>query len=137
MAFSLFDKDGDGTITTKELGSIFRSLGQNPSEEDLMKMVNDVDLDGNGYIDFDEFLGMMILLMKERDSNVEVHETFQIFDKNSDGFINHDELKSVMLRLGEKLTDEEVTEMILEADKDGDGQISYEEFAAMMAMETK
>ena len=45
-AFSLFDKDGDGTITTKELGTVMRSLGQNPSEDELQDMVNEVDIDG-------------------------------------------------------------------------------------------
>ncbi|XP_031646296.1 calmodulin-alpha-like [Oncorhynchus kisutch] len=57
-AFSLFDKDGDGTITTKE-------LGQNPTEAELQDMINEVDADGNGTIDFPEFLTMMARKMKD------------------------------------------------------------------------
>eukprot|EP00940_MAST-03C_sp_MAST-3C-sp2_P000324 g324.t1 len=131
-AFSLFDKDGDGTITTKELGTVMRSLGQNPTEAELQDMINEVDADGNGTIDFPEFLTMMARKMKDTDSEEEILEAFKVFDKDGNGFISAAELRHIMTNLGEKLTDEEVDEMIREADIDGDGQINYEEFVKMM-----
>ncbi|KAK2557634.1 Calmodulin [Acropora cervicornis] len=131
-AFSLFDKDGDGTITTKELGTVMRSLGQNPTEAELQDMINEVDADGNGTIDFPEFLTMMARKMKDTDSEEEIREAFRVFDKDGNGFISAAELRHVMTNLGEKLTDEEVDEMIREADIDGDGQVNYEEFVKMM-----
>lgn len=45
-AFRFFDKDESGYITTKELGSIMRSLGQNPTEVELQEIMNTVDFDG-------------------------------------------------------------------------------------------
>ena len=62
-AFSLFDKDGDGTITTKELGTVMRSLGQNPTEAELQDMINEVDADGECfdlYSAFREVLGSLV-----------------------------------------------------------------------------
>lgn len=131
-AFSLFDKDGDGTITTKELGTVMRSLGQNPTEAELQDMINEVDADGNGTIDFPEFLTLMARKMKDTDTEEELIEAFKVFDRDGNGFISAAELRHVMTNLGEKLTDEEVDEMIREADVDGDGQINYEEFVKMM-----
>ncbi|KAJ7401716.1 hypothetical protein BTVI_93601 [Pitangus sulphuratus] len=129
-AFSLFDKDGDGTITTKELGTVMRSLGQNPTEAELQDMINEVDADGNGTIDFPEFLTMMARKMKDTDSEEEIREAFRVFDKDGNGYISAAELRHVMTNLGEKLTDEEVDEMIREADIDGDGQVNYEAIRA-------
>ena len=124
-AFSLFDKDGDGTITTKELGTVMRSLGQNPTEAELQDMINEVDVDGNGNIDFPEFLSLMARKMRDVDTEEELVEAFKVFDKDGNGFISAAELRHVMTNLGEKLTDEEVDEMIREADVDGDGEIDY------------
>ena len=45
-AFNLFDRDGSGTITSKELSIAMRSLGQNPSEDELESIMKEVDIDG-------------------------------------------------------------------------------------------
>lgn len=46
QAFKLFDDDDSGTITSKELGTVLRQLGQNPTEAELQDMINEVDEDG-------------------------------------------------------------------------------------------
>ncbi|ELK37478.1 Calmodulin [Myotis davidii] len=53
-----------------------RSLGQNPTEAELQDMINEVDADGNGTIDFPEFLTMMTRKMKETDREEEIREAF-------------------------------------------------------------
>lgn len=131
-AFSMFDRNGDETISSAELGTIMRSLGQNPTEAELMEMINEVDIDGNGTIDFQEFLNMMAKKVNRSDNEEELREAFRVFDKDGNGSISAYELRTVMTTLGEKLTDEEVDEMIFEADLDGDGNINYEEFVRMM-----
>lgn len=48
----MFDRDGDGTITTNELGTVMKNLGQNPSQDELRQMISEVDEDGTFCIDF-------------------------------------------------------------------------------------
>lgn len=105
-----------------------RSLGQNPTEAELQDMVNEVDADGNGCVDFAEFIGLMARKLRDVDSEEEIKEAFKVFDKDGNGFISAAELRHVMTNLGEKLSDQEVEEMIREADVDGDGQINYREY---------
>lgn len=59
VAFSLFDKNGDGCISLDELKQAFAELGQHPSDDEIAQMIAESDSDGNGSIDFSEFLKMM------------------------------------------------------------------------------
>uniref|UniRef100_A0AAQ4QWU2 EF-hand domain-containing protein n=1 Tax=Gasterosteus aculeatus aculeatus TaxID=481459 RepID=A0AAQ4QWU2_GASAC len=68
-----------------------RSLGQNPTEAELQDMINEVDADGNGTIDFPEFLTMMARKMKDTDSEEEIREAFRVFDKCSRVTARHDQ----------------------------------------------
>ena len=77
-----------------------RSLGQNPTEAELQDMINEVDADGNGTIDFPEFLTMMARKMRDTDSEEEIKEAFKVFDKDGNGYISAAELRHVMTNLG-------------------------------------
>lgn len=70
--------------------------------------------------------------MSPDDKNLELESTFKIFDENGDHFITASELKNVMKRLGQCLSDDEVDLMILEADSDGDKKVNYKEFVQLM-----
>jgi calmodulin len=134
-AFALYDKDKDGRINTKELGAFMRSIGQNPTEQELQDIINEVDADGDGDINFREFVTVMATKMNDIAKAREVEEMFRIFDKDRNGFISAAELRHIMFNLGEELTDEEVDEMIREADIDGDGQINYDEFCKVLGFD--
>ncbi|CBI34166.3 hypothetical protein VitviT2T_021291 [Vitis vinifera] len=131
-AFCLFDMDGDGCITLDELATVMKSLEHSTTKEELQTMMDEVDVDGNGTIEFGEFLNLMARKMKESEAEEELKEAFKVFDKDQDGYISANELRNVMFNLGERLTDEEAEQMIREADLDGDGQVNYEEFVRMM-----
>ena len=122
-------------MTTEEFGAVIGSLGKNPTETELQDMMNEVDADGNGTIDFPEFLTMMTRKMKDTDSEEKTKEVFRLFDKDGNGFISPAGLRHFMTTIGDKLTDEEVDKIIREADIDGDGRVNYEEFVKMMKEE--
>ena len=131
-AFLLFAKDGDGNITAKELKTVMRTLGQNPTEEELQDMINEVDADHNGTIDFREFCTMIARRINSAEREEEIQEAFRIFDKDGNGVNSAAELKQVMVNLGEKLTDRMVREMIIVADSNGDNHINFEEFVTVI-----
>ena len=82
--------------------------------------------EGNGIIDFREFLHLMDTRMKETDTEAEIREMFKVFDMDGNGFISAEEFKWTMMNLGNQLTEEEVNEIIKTADLNGDGQIDLE-----------
>ncbi|KAJ3699979.1 hypothetical protein LUZ61_003684 [Rhynchospora tenuis] len=132
QAFSLFDRNNDGRITLEELEAVIHRLGQYPTRVELLEMIREVDIDGNGTIEFNEFTNLMARKLMEADTDEEMKEAFEVFDKDHNGLISPNELRHVMMNLGENLTDDELAQMIREADTDGDGHVNYEEFVRMM-----
>eukprot|EP00069_Balaena_mysticetus_P002677 bmy_16231T0 len=131
-AFSPFDEDGDGTISTRELGTVLRSPGQNPTEAELRDLVGELDRDGSSTVGFPEFLSLMARKVKGRDAEDQIREAFCVFGKDGNGLMGAAELRHVMTRLGEKPSDQEVDEMIRAADVDGDEMEHYEEFVRLL-----
>ncbi|XP_060692262.1 troponin C, skeletal muscle-like isoform X1 [Hemiscyllium ocellatum] len=134
-AFDMFDADGGGDISTRELGQVMKILGQNPTREELDAIIEEVDEDGSGTIDFEEFLVMMVRQMKEEakgKSEEELAEFFRVFDTNFDGFIDRDELLAIIRCGDEHVTDEEVDELMREGDRNNDGKLDFDEWVKMM-----
>ncbi|CAN8254803.1 unnamed protein product [Cochlearia groenlandica] len=131
-AFELFDTDGSGTIDAKELNVAMRALGFEMTEEQINKMIADVDKDGSGAIDFDEFVHMMTAKIGERDTKEELTKAFKIIDLDKNGKISAVDIKRMAKELGENLTEGEIREMVEEADRDRDGEVNMEEFMRMM-----
>lgn len=127
-AFSVFDKNNRGLVSTKELGVVLRSLGQNPSEAELTDLIAEVDQDGNGEIDFNEFLLMMAKRSKDADTMEQAMEAFRVFDKNNRGVITVNDLKNVLQNIGEKLTPKEVEDLLDGIQISANGEFDYKEF---------
>eukprot|EP00301_Raphidiophrys_heterophryoidea_P009591 c14158_g1_i1.p1 GENE.c14158_g1_i1~~c14158_g1_i1.p1 ORF type:complete len:102 (+),score=28.04 c14158_g1_i1:2-307(+) len=95
-------------------------------------MIEDIDLDKSGSIDFNEFLEMMTGKMSDKDSPEEIKRVFQLFDDDNTGFITVDNLKRVARELGETVSENELEEMIKRADTDNDGQVTLDDFLKIM-----
>ena len=72
-----------------------RSMGQNPTEDEVLNLVIEYDVNGDGTIDFDEFLEMMRKQAEQQDNSAELKEAFKIFDRDGNGYIDAAELKKV------------------------------------------
>mmetsp|Transcript_404 Transcript_404/g.933 ORF Transcript_404/g.933 Transcript_404/m.933 type:complete len:151 (-) Transcript_404:282-734(-) len=132
-AFSMFDIDGDGTITLTELKEVMKSLGQNPTEKELLQMIRSVDDNGDNEIDFEEFLILMSSKKPSKeDPDKELRDAFAVFDADGSGSISRSELKKLMKNLGQSLSDAELDAMMDEVDTDGNGEIDFSEFKSMM-----
>ncbi|CAN6818441.1 unnamed protein product [Brassica oleracea] len=129
--FQMFDRNGDGKITKQELNDSLENVGIYMPDKDLVQMIEKIDLNGDGYVDIEEFGGLYETIMEERDEEEDMREAFNVFDQNRDGFIK---LKSVLASLGLKQgrTLEDCKKMIGKVDADGDGMVNYKEFKQMM-----
>lgn len=121
-----------GTIELHELQHVMRRLGQNPSEAELIEMISTVDDNGDMEIDFEEFMMLMRSRIGESDPEKELRDAFRVFDTDNSGSIDKKELKRLMKKLGQTLSEAELDAMMNEVDTNGDGEISFEEFKDLM-----
>ncbi|XP_074662119.1 calmodulin-alpha-like [Tubulanus polymorphus] len=131
-AFTLFDDDGDGHITRTELAQAMRTMGVSFSDNDLTEMIEEIDEDGNGTIDFSEFLNFMAIKLEEAQLSDEVlMEAFNMIDHGNKGYLDPGDLKTCLslLEHGMQLTSKEIESILREADLDQDGKITFQEFA--------
>ncbi|KAF0912160.1 hypothetical protein E2562_013048 [Oryza meyeriana var. granulata] len=106
-----------GTIDPKELNTTMRALGFELTPEQIQQMITEVDKDGSGTIDFNEFVHMMTDKMGERDAREELSKAFRIIDKDSNGKISDVDIQWLAIETGEPFTLNEVREMIEAADE--------------------
>jgi len=129
-AFSCFDVAGHGVVTVADLGRVMRGVGLEPSDDELENMITEVDGSGKGAVDFAEFMRMMS--KNGTSTAAEVKETYTLFNPSGSGKIAAEELKAIMGRMGEQVTDEEVAEMIELADTSGNGGVSFADLETLM-----
>ena len=96
-----------------------RSLGQNPTDAEVQDIINEVDVDGSGSMEFPEFCVMMVKKMEETDTENEIQEAYRVFDKDKDGYITRSEMRMILSALPERLTQAEIEEILDAADDDG------------------
>ena len=88
--FDIFDETGDGNISNEEIGKVMLGLGENAEQERIDELVREIDYDGDGEVDFNEFILLMVKTLTESDqAQEELVEVFQSFDKNGDCEIDY------------------------------------------------
>ncbi len=115
-----------------ELKVAINSLGIEAKAQAVYQMIAELDKDGSGLIEFDEFFKMMTTRPSTNESREEIHKVFVTFDNQKTGFIALKDLRRVAKDLGELTDDNMLQEMIERADFDQDGLVSEEEFYALL-----
>ncbi|KAL3580217.1 hypothetical protein D5086_018052 [Populus alba] len=128
--FKGMDTDNSGTITLEELKQGLAKQGTKLSEYEVKQLMEAADADGNGIIDYDEFI-TATMHMNRMDREEHLYTAFQHFDKDNSGYITTEELEQALREFGMH-DGRDIKEIISEVDADNDGRINYDEFVAMM-----
>ncbi|KAJ8322276.1 hypothetical protein KUTeg_000747 [Tegillarca granosa] len=124
-AFDIFDKNKDGFISRDELGPVLRALGQNPTQEDVDKIMRKADK--NGKISRQEYTDFIRNHMKDpKVVEIELREAFRKFDRNKSGGLDINQLKQALKQLGEPMNDREIQTFLKLGDTNGNGEIDVD-----------
>ena len=106
--------------------------GAECTEAELQDLVNDEEIDEKGRIDCETFIKIVDKQLKSTDSEEELREVFNIFDKDGSKLLNSKKLLYVFKKIDENIKEEEVLQMMKECDIDGDGYLNFKEFCRMV-----
>ncbi|XP_049290854.1 troponin C, isoallergen Bla g 6.0101-like isoform X2 [Anopheles funestus] len=134
-AFNAFDQEKKGCIGTQMVGTILSMLGHQLDDKMLKEIIDEVDADGSGELEFEEFVTLAARFMVEEDAEAmqqELKEAFRLYDKEGNGYITTQVLREILKELDDNLTNEDLDMMIEEIDSDGSGTVDFDEFMEVM-----
>ncbi|XP_022435589.1 calmodulin-like protein 4 isoform X1 [Delphinapterus leucas] len=114
--FSLYDKQQRGKMKATDLLMVMRCLGASPTPGEVQRHLQTHGIDRNGELDFSTFLTIMHMQIKQEDPEKEILLAMLMADKEKKGYIMASELRSKLVKLGEKLTHKEVKKHFKETD---------------------
>ncbi|KAG7307509.1 hypothetical protein JYU34_007713 [Plutella xylostella] len=117
------------------VGTILTMLGHSVTDETLREIIAEVDEDGSGEVEFEEFVTLASKFMIEEDAEAmqqELKEAFRLYDREGNGYITTDVLREILRELDDKISAEELNMMIEEIDSDGSGTVDFDEFMEVM-----
>merc|ERR1712095_249513 len=110
ICFNLFDTKKQDFLGADDLDDILRAMGFRPSKEELKEILEEIDEDGSGEIEFGEFCQLCAkFLVEEPDEETmkaELKEAFRVYDKEGQGYITTDQLRGIIAEVDTKLTSE-------------------------------
>lgn len=128
-AFSLFDKNGDQSISREELGAVLRALGRNPTQKEVEDMMREADTDKSGNLNYDEYVQVIAKHMTPLDEvKIGLRQAFSVFDRDKKGWLDLKQLQDVLCSLGEPLSLHEAALVLKAVDVNNDGKVDVEEF---------
>lgn len=132
VEFDVIDQNGDGRITADEVSTLlsresYSHLGAEQRQRTLDSFTR-ADADGDGQVDFEEFLTMMT----PEDPRAALRESFDAYDLDGDGFLTAEDFKRVAEEQGGELTTEQAEAMIQMADSNKDGKVSFDEYCVIL-----
>ena len=130
--FMLFDKNSDGFVHTKELGTVVRAINLNPTESEINEMERKVDRDSTGQFNLQSLENLIRESGKDTDTLDDIINAIKVFDQDNDGKIPVEEFKSVMMKMGERMSEAEIMEIISDSELINNNYIQVVDFAKMI-----
>ncbi|XP_064623709.1 uncharacterized protein LOC135485533 isoform X3 [Lineus longissimus] len=122
-------KGDEDNLPAPMVPTLMRFLGQNPTNEEVKDIIETVNTQHNGSVNFDTFLEIWVNRKKTRPELTDsLREAFRYFDKDNRGYVEVTELKKSLTDIGDKMSESEFDEMCKEAGVNKSGKIEYEEF---------